>query len=56
MIQEVDHVRVTLDTGEITNLTQGKKFSAKPIPAFMQELIADGGLIPHLQKKRGKKK
>ena len=56
VIQDGDQVRVNLDTGEITNLTQDKKFSAKPIPAFMQELIADGGLIPHLQKKRVKKK
>ncbi len=55
-IQDGDQVRVNLDTGEITNLTQDKEFSAIPIPAFMQELIMDGGLIPHLQKKRAKKK
>src|SRR4030043_1077861 len=48
-IQDGDQVSVNLDTGEITNLTQDKKFFAKPIPAFMQELIVDGGLIPHLQ-------
>ena len=55
-IQEGDQVRVDLGTGEIENLTQGKKFRAKPIPSFMQELIDDGGLVPHLRKKgvRGK--
>jgi len=50
-IQEGDQVRVDLGTGEIENLTQGKKFRAKPIPSFMQELIDDGGLVPHLRKK-----
>jgi 3-isopropylmalate/(R)-2-methylmalate dehydratase small subunit len=39
-----------LTTGEIFDETQQKKYSAKPIPPFMQELIEDGGLIPHLCK------
>ena len=51
-IQEGDQVRVNLTTGEIFDLTQKKKFFAKPIPPFMQELIKDGGLIRHLRKKR----
>jgi 3-isopropylmalate dehydratase small subunit len=55
-IQEGDRVRVNLSTGEILDLTQKKKFSAKPIPAFMQELIRDGGLIRHLRKRRLKQK
>jgi len=50
-IKEGDRVRVNLSTGEIYNLTQKKKFFAKPIPAFMQELIRDGGLIRHLRKR-----
>ena len=55
-IQEGDRVRVNLTTGEILDLTQKKKFLAKPVPAFMQQLIRDGGLIRHLQKKGSKKK
>ncbi len=51
-INDGDRVRVNLTSGEIFDLTQGKKFSAKPIPPFMQELLRDGGLIPHLRKKR----
>ena len=51
VIQEGDQVRVDLGTGEIEDLTQGKKFRAKPIPSFMQELIDDGGLVSHLRKK-----
>ncbi len=51
-IEDGDRVRVDLDTGEIFDLTQRKKFFATPIPPFMQELLKDGGLIPHLRKKR----
>ena len=54
-IQEGDRVRVNLTTGEIFDLTQKRKFFAKPIPTFMQDLIRDGGLIPHLQKRGSKK-
>jgi len=50
-IQDGDRVRVNLTTGEIFDLTQKKTFSAKPIPAFMQELVKDGGLIQHLRKR-----
>jgi hypothetical protein len=38
-------------TGEIFDVTQQRKFFAKPIPPFMQELIEDGGLIPRLREK-----
>jgi len=51
-IKDGDRVRVDLNTGEIFDLTQRKKFFATPIPPFMQELLRDGGLIPHLRKKR----
>ena len=51
-IQEGDRVRVNLTTGEIFNITQKRKFFSKPIPAFMQDLIRDGGLIRHLRKRR----
>jgi 3-isopropylmalate/(R)-2-methylmalate dehydratase small subunit len=55
-IREGDRVRVNLATGEIVDLTQKKTFSARSIPAFMQELIKDGGLISHIRKKGLKKK
>jgi 3-isopropylmalate dehydratase small subunit len=56
-IQDGDRVRIDLATGEVFDITQDKKFHAKPIPDFMQELLNDGGLIPHLRKKgqKGKK-
>ena len=55
-IKEGDRVRVNLATGEIFDLTQKKKFPARPVPVFMQELIRDGGLISHIRKKGLKKK
>jgi len=55
-IKDGDRVRVNLATGEIFDLTQKKQFFAKPIPAFMQDLIRDGGLIQHLRKKELKRK
>ncbi len=51
-IQDGDRVQIDLSTGEIFDVTQSKKFLAKPIPPFMQELIEDGGLIPHLREKK----
>lgn len=44
-------IRVDLDTGVITDLTTGKTYASQPLPPFMQELIADGGLIAHIRKK-----
>lgn len=55
-IKDGDRVRVDLATGEIFDLTQDRRFFATPIPPFMQELLKDGGLIPHLRKKRAKRK
>jgi 3-isopropylmalate/(R)-2-methylmalate dehydratase small subunit len=49
-IGEGDEVEVDADTGEIRDLTTGDVFRAQPIPPFMQELISDGGLIPHVLK------
>jgi len=54
-IKEGDLVQVDMTTGEIFDLTQQKRFFAKPIPPFMQELIEDGGLIPHLKSQVSKR-
>jgi 3-isopropylmalate/(R)-2-methylmalate dehydratase small subunit len=43
-------ISVNLDTGEIIDLTTGKKYASQPIPPFMQELLSDGGLMAHLKK------
>ncbi|HDH98945.1 MAG TPA: 3-isopropylmalate dehydratase small subunit [Deltaproteobacteria bacterium] len=50
VLKQGDDLEVDADTGEIRNLTTGDVFKAQPIPPFMQELISDGGLIPHVLK------
>ena len=50
-IGEGDEVEVDALTGLIRNLTKNKKYQAKPMPAFMQELIEAGGLMKWVVKK-----
>jgi len=52
---EGDEIEVDVTSGEIVNLTRNKKFKANPIPPFMQELIASGGLMKYAQKKTNEK-
>jgi 3-isopropylmalate/(R)-2-methylmalate dehydratase small subunit len=44
-IKEGENISINLDNGEITNNTTKKSYKFTPIPPFMQELIATGGLI-----------
>ncbi len=49
--QAGDELEVDLTAGTINNLTQGTSHQAAPFPPFLQELIAAGGLIPHVQQR-----
>jgi 3-isopropylmalate dehydratase small subunit len=42
-------VRVDLGTGRITVVDAGAEYRARPVPPFMQEIIAAGGLIPYVK-------
>ncbi len=53
-IREGDVIEIEADEGIIRNLTSGEHYTAKPIPPFMQELIAAGGLIEWTKRKIGK--
>lgn len=48
-ITQGDMVEVDLATGVIRNLTTGADFQAEPLPEFMRELVAAGGLLPYLK-------
>ena len=48
-INEGDELKVDLATGEINDLTTGADYQAEPLPAFMRELVAAGGLLPYLK-------
>ena len=45
-----EEIAVNLDTGEIVVPATGKRYLSQPLPPFMQELLADGGLMAHLKK------
>ena len=51
-IKAGDEVKIELASGEITNLSTGEKFTAEPFPAFIQNIINDGGLLKHLAKNK----
>jgi 3-isopropylmalate/(R)-2-methylmalate dehydratase small subunit len=51
-IEEGDEVEVDASTGLIRNLTRSQSYQAKPMPAFMQELIEAGGLMKWVVKKK----
>ena len=44
-----DRVEIDLDAGLIRDLTRGEEYRANPIPPFMQELIAAGGLMNYAE-------
>jgi len=52
-IKEGDEIEVDADKGVIRNLTTNKAFTIAPVPTFMQELVAAGGLMAYTKKKVG---
>jgi 3-isopropylmalate/(R)-2-methylmalate dehydratase small subunit len=52
-ITEGDRIEVDADAGVIRNLSTGKEFKVAPVPSFMQELIAAGGLMAYTKRKAG---
>ncbi len=48
-----DRITVDAEAGEIQNLTTGERYACEGIPEHLQEMVRDGGLVPHLAKRRG---
>lgn len=48
-IQSGDELAIDLDSGLIENRTRNEKYTAQPIPAFMQKLIKAGGLMQYVK-------
>jgi len=46
-----DIVRVDVKSGTIVNETKGRSLTAKPVPAFIQEILDAGGLMEYAKKK-----
>ncbi len=51
-IEAGDNLKVELASGTIKNLTSGKQYQGMPFPEFMQEIIADGGLMNRIRSKK----
>lgn len=49
-IADGDKVEADLDSGIIYNRTTGKSFQTQPFPAFIQKIIANGGLVESIKK------
>lgn len=47
-IEEGDRVEVDFDSGMIYNKTKGTEFQGQAFPEFMQNIIANGGLINYI--------
>ena len=50
-IAEGDVVETDASAGTITNRTKNKSYESRPIPPFMQDLVAAGGLLAYLARK-----
>lgn len=49
-IETGDELEVDLERGTIKNLTRGKTYQARPLPPFIREIAAAGGLMRRLSR------
>jgi 3-isopropylmalate/(R)-2-methylmalate dehydratase small subunit len=49
-----DRFRVDLDAGTVENLTGGARYTATPLPEFMQDILHAGGLMPWVKRSLGR--
>jgi 3-isopropylmalate/(R)-2-methylmalate dehydratase small subunit len=54
-IRAGDRVRVDAEAGRIDDETTGETLACEPIPPHLMQMIRDGGLLPHLEKRLGKR-
>lgn len=51
-VSEGEEISLDSSKGQVSTGADGKIFSINPIPPFMEQLIADGGLMKHIAKTR----
>jgi 3-isopropylmalate/(R)-2-methylmalate dehydratase small subunit len=49
-IDEGDQLQIDLAKGLVKNLTKGMVLEIKPLPKFMQDILAEGGIINYYKK------
>ena len=52
-IDDGDELEVDLHAGVVRDLTKGMEIPFAPLPAVMEQLLADGGLVEHFKKHGG---
>ncbi len=50
-INAQDRLGLDAEAGVLRNLSTGERYACEPVPAHLLTLIADGGLIPHLERR-----
>jgi 3-isopropylmalate/(R)-2-methylmalate dehydratase small subunit len=50
-IRNGDALEIDYDKNEIVNLTLHQTLAFEPIPEHLMEMVRDGGLLPHLEKR-----
>jgi 3-isopropylmalate/(R)-2-methylmalate dehydratase small subunit len=51
-----DRLSVDLAGGKVVNETSGRTLPSEPLPQFLLDMLADGGLVPHLEKRFARQK
>lgn len=46
-----DRLALDIPAGRVANLTQNRSYEIQPLPSHLLDMIADGGLIPHLKRR-----
>ncbi len=54
VVNNGDELSVDFDKGEVQNITKGKTLQGTKLPAFILQILSDGGLIENLQKRMKK--
>jgi 3-isopropylmalate/(R)-2-methylmalate dehydratase small subunit len=55
-MNEGDTIRIDMQSGEVINVTQAKRYKFVPIPEFMKELVDAGGLIAYAKQELANEK
>ena len=50
-IRQGDRLAVDAEAGVVRNLTTGESCACEPLPAHLMQMVRDGGLVPHLERK-----
>jgi 3-isopropylmalate/(R)-2-methylmalate dehydratase small subunit len=52
-IRDRDAIRVDAEAGRVENLTTGETLRCEAIPPHLMQMVRDGGLLAHLEKRLG---